>query len=98
MRTIKWPDGDCACPKCGAKGDRIGEIATRGMLRCKDFRKQFSVKVDTIFEDSPPSRQRAESSAALLTIQRARQRNTTRRPNEIRANPTHTAHRPTRRN
>jgi len=53
MRKIKWPDGDCTCPKCGAKGDRIGEIATRGLLRCKDCRKQFSVKLDTIFEDSP---------------------------------------------
>jgi len=53
MRTIKWPDGDCICPKCGAKGDRIGEVATRGMLRCKDCRRQFSLKLDTIFEDSP---------------------------------------------
>lgn len=53
MRKIKWPDGNCTCPKCGASGDRIGEIATRGMLRCRDCRKQFSVKLDTIFEGSP---------------------------------------------
>jgi len=53
MRRIKWPGGVITCPACGAKGERIGEIATRRMLRCKDCRKQFSHKVGTIFEDSP---------------------------------------------
>lgn len=53
MRRIKWPNGTIVCPHCGAKGERIGEIATRHMLRCKDCRKQFSHKVGTIFEDSP---------------------------------------------
>ena len=52
MKQIKWPDGRVTCPACG--GDRIGEIRTRRMLRCKasDCRKQFSYKVGTIFEDS----------------------------------------------
>lgn len=53
MRKIKWPDGVIVCPNCEASGERIGEIATRHMLRCKDCRKQFSCKVGTIFEDSP---------------------------------------------
>lgn len=53
MRSIRWPGGVPVCQKCGARGDRIGEIATRRMLRCKDCRKQFSHKVGTIFEDSP---------------------------------------------
>lgn len=53
MRKIKWPDGKITCPNCGATGERIGEIKTRHMLRCKDCRKQFSHKVGTIFEDSP---------------------------------------------
>lgn len=53
MRSIRWADGNPVCPSCGATGDRIGEIATRRMLRCKDCRKQFSHKVGTIFEDSP---------------------------------------------
>src|SRR6185437_14471446 len=46
-------DGKITCPKC--KGDKIGVITSRSMLQCKakDCRKQFSVKVDTIFEDSP---------------------------------------------
>lgn len=52
MRKIKWPDGVIICPACGASGERIGEIKTRRMLRCKDCRKQFSHKVGTIFESS----------------------------------------------
>ncbi len=51
MKQIKWPDGTILCPKCSS--DRVGEIKTRKMLRCKDCRKQFSYKVGTIFEDSP---------------------------------------------
>jgi transposase-like protein len=51
MKQIKWPDGKIVCPHCN--GDRIGEIKTRNMLRCKACRKQFSYKVGTIFEDSP---------------------------------------------
>jgi len=51
MRQIKWPDGTITCPECGS--DRIGEIRTRHMLRCKECRKQFSYRVGTIFEDSP---------------------------------------------
>src|SRR5205814_5916090 len=36
-------------------GENIGIIASRRMFQCKskDCRKQFSVKVGTIFEDSP---------------------------------------------
>lgn len=53
MIALKWPDGHIICPKCGS--DKIGRIATRSMLRCnaKGCRKQFSVKVGTIFEESP---------------------------------------------
>lgn len=53
MLAVKWPDGKICCPKCGC--DKIGVIGSRSLLQCKDktCRKQFSVKVDTIFEDSP---------------------------------------------
>lgn len=53
MREIRWRSGVPVCPSCEATGDRIGQIATRRMLRCKDCRKQFSHKVGTIFQDSP---------------------------------------------
>lgn len=55
MVKAKWPDGKIVCPHCGAKGDRIGQVATRRLIRCKDCRKQISAKVGTIFEDSPLS-------------------------------------------
>jgi transposase-like protein len=51
MRKIKWPKDRITCPYCGS--DRIGEIKTRHLLRCRECRKQFSHKVGTIFEDSP---------------------------------------------
>jgi transposase-like protein len=53
MAKLKWPDGVLTCPACGAAN--VGFIASRRMYQCKsqDCRKQFSVKVGTIFEDSP---------------------------------------------
>jgi len=53
MLSAKYPDGKITCPKCG--GDKVGVVRSRSLLQCKgkDCRKQFSVKVGTIFEDSP---------------------------------------------
>jgi len=53
MSRVKWSDGKPECPVCGSK--HIGRIASRRMYQCKDkdCRKQFSVKIGTIFEDSP---------------------------------------------
>lgn len=51
MRQIKWPDGEIICPHCS--GERCVERADHKRLRCKDCRKEFSYKTDTIFEDSP---------------------------------------------
>ena len=52
MVNIKWPDGQVCCPECG--GTEVGEIKSRRLFQCKakGCRKQFSVKVGTIFEDS----------------------------------------------
>lgn len=52
MRKIKWPSGKPVCPHCGAKGDRLRELDTRPIIRCKDCRKDISYKVGTIFEGS----------------------------------------------
>lgn len=53
MLAVKWPDGKIACPKCGSA--EVGVVRSRSLLQCKakGCRKQFSVKVGTIFEDSP---------------------------------------------
>jgi len=47
----RWPDG-VICPHCG--GERISEIASRKPqpYRCKDCRKHFSVKTDTLLHSS----------------------------------------------
>src|SRR5208337_3850146 len=60
LELIRWPNGP-VCPHCGASGRvcRIesqskekGKGARRGLLFCGDCRKQFSVTVGTVFEDS----------------------------------------------
>ena len=45
----RWPDG-VACPYCEA--DEPMFLSTRKIWKCRKCRKQFSVKVGTIFEDS----------------------------------------------
>jgi transposase-like protein len=45
-----WPDG-VVCPHCKAKEAHF--IATRKIWRCIFCKKQFSIKVGTIFADSP---------------------------------------------
>jgi transposase-like protein len=52
MVSLRWPNG-VTCPTCGRTDARF--ISTRRLWECKDKhpRRQFSVKVGTIFEDSP---------------------------------------------
>lgn len=49
VSEAKWPKGP-ECPRCQSK--RLSFLTTRLMWTCLDCRKQFSVKVGTIFEDS----------------------------------------------
>lgn len=49
---LRWPEGKQTCPHCGAE-DEHGFIATRRLWKCRACRRQFSIKVGTIFEDSP---------------------------------------------
>lgn len=48
--ALRWPDGPI-CPKCGHNQHYY--LATQRRWKCKQCKKQFSVKVGTIFEDSP---------------------------------------------
>lgn len=50
VAAVKWPKGEAICPKCGGK--RHSFLKTRLMWKCLACKKQFSVKVGTIFEDS----------------------------------------------
>jgi ISXO2-like transposase domain/Transposase zinc-ribbon domain len=49
----RWPDGLPVCPVCGRKDAKF--LATQRKWQCKTVHhhRQFSVKVGTIFEDSP---------------------------------------------
>ena len=49
----RWPDGVVTCPTCGRKNPRY--IAERKVWQCsiKHPKRQFSIKLGTIFEDSP---------------------------------------------
>ena len=50
VATLRWPDGP-ECPSC--EGKEHSFLTTRRLWKCKACKKQFSVKVGTIFEDSP---------------------------------------------
>lgn len=49
IAELRWPNG-VVCPKCGHNEQYY--LATQRRWKCKQCKKQFSVKVGTIFEDS----------------------------------------------
>ena len=55
IANLRWENGSPVCPKCGlCEGDRKHMwLRTQKRWKCYGCRKQFSVKVGTIFEDSP---------------------------------------------
>ncbi|PYX63322.1 MAG: DDE transposase, partial [Acidobacteria bacterium] len=50
VATLRWPSGT-ECPACGHKEHYY--LKTQKRWKCKDCGRQFSVKLGTIFEDSP---------------------------------------------
>jgi transposase-like protein len=52
VAQMRWM-GNPSCPECGAKKPYY--LKTQKRWKCRDCRRQFSVKVGTIFEDSPIS-------------------------------------------
>jgi len=53
MVKMRWPDGVVTCPTCGRND--VSWLGKQRKFQCKSQHKkrQFSVKVGTIFEDSP---------------------------------------------
>lgn len=56
IEEMRWPNGP-VCPHCGCTpAYRItsapGSSTRKGLLKCKECRKQFTVTVGTVFEDS----------------------------------------------
>jgi transposase-like protein len=55
MKAIRWLDGVVKCPTCGST--ELSFLSTRKLWKCKKAhdKRQFSVKVGTVMEDSPIS-------------------------------------------
>src|ERR1051326_4484729 len=53
MVSLRWPDGKVKCPRCGS--DDVSWLPNAKVFKCyqKHERQKFSLKVGTIFEDSP---------------------------------------------
>ena len=49
VARLRWPDGP-VCPRCGCV--EYSYLTTRRLWKCKGCKRQYSVKVGTIFEDS----------------------------------------------
>ena len=50
VAKLRWPHGP-VCPRCGCMDHSY--LTTRRVWKCKGCKKQYSVKLGTIFEDSP---------------------------------------------
>jgi transposase-like protein len=50
VARLRWPNGP-VCPRCGCAEHSY--LTTRRVWKCKGCKKQYSVKLGTIFEDSP---------------------------------------------
>lgn len=56
VEKLRWPDGEPECAHCATKGRayRLKGKSTRpGLWKCGACRKQFTVRLESIFEDSP---------------------------------------------
>src|SRR3990172_11873928 len=57
LEKSRWPDGP-VCPHCGIVNEASRIIpgpdseTRKGLWRCNDCKKQFTVTIDSIFEDS----------------------------------------------
>jgi len=50
VAKLRWPNGP-VCPRCGCV--QHSYLTTRRLWKCKACKKQYSVKLGSIFEDSP---------------------------------------------
>jgi transposase-like protein len=53
MAELRWPDGKVRCPRCGS--ENVAWLPNAKLFKCYERHPQqkFSLKVGTIFEDSP---------------------------------------------
>ena len=67
MVAIRWEDGIARCPTCGSEG--VVYLAKANLYNCrtKHPKQKFSLKVGTIFEDSPLSLSKWLPAAWLIS-------------------------------
>jgi transposase-like protein len=53
MVAVRWDDGIVRCPYCGSQDVKFLEKANLYFCKAKHAKQKFSLKVGTIFEDSP---------------------------------------------
>ena len=63
--NLRFPNGVVSCPRCGS--EKHSFVKTRRIWHCKGCKKQFSLKVGTIFEDSPISLDKWMMAIWMLT-------------------------------
>lgn len=52
LAHVLWPDGKPKCAHC--RSEKVGKFSGKRLVsNCKSCKKQFTVKIGTIFEDSP---------------------------------------------
>ena len=55
LEHLRWGNSGVVCPHCGVIGEHYrieGKSVRKGLWKCKDCRKQFTVTVGTLFERS----------------------------------------------
>ena len=62
---MRWPNGEAVCQRCGSLDAYY--VKTRRIWQCKGCKRQFSVKIGTIFERSPNGLDKWLTAVWLLT-------------------------------
>src|SRR5712691_12768605 len=50
VKSMRWPNGNVTCPRCGS--DKAYFLAKYRLWKCAGCKKQFSLKIGTVMEDS----------------------------------------------
>jgi transposase-like protein len=66
LETIRW-NGNITCPFEGCKHDKVHKFKDGKVYRCAKCKKDFSIKVGTIFEDSKISLQKWFACIYIVT-------------------------------
>src|SRR5271170_7882328 len=64
-KKLRWPDGNVVCPRCDVAKNSF--IKTRRLWFCYACKRQFTIKVKTIFEDSPLGLDKWMTAVWMLT-------------------------------